>query len=94
MIPLKTINYRGGIVRFRVPSSWLEEYKPEGGGTFYEDASDAGILRLNVLGFEKRAKDEGPLGNCARYVRKVARRGQRQATSRRRRCRPFQQNNR
>ena len=57
MIPLKNINYRGGIVRFRVPSSWVEEYEPEGGGTFYEDAPDTGTLRINVMGFEQRASE-------------------------------------
>jgi len=51
-IELKTINYRGGIVRFCVPSGWIEEYEPEGGGTFYEDRPDSGTLRLNVLGFD------------------------------------------
>jgi len=49
---MKTISYRGGIVRFSVPSNWVEEYEPEGGGTFYEDRPDSGTLRLNVLSFE------------------------------------------
>jgi hypothetical protein len=56
---LKTINYRGGIAKFRVPRSWMEEYDPAGGGTFYEDAPDSGTLRINVLGFEKPAGAEG-----------------------------------
>jgi hypothetical protein len=50
------MNYRGGIVRFSVPSNWLEEYEPEGGGTFYEDRPDSGTLRLNVLEFESPTK--------------------------------------
>ncbi|HEY8203857.1 MAG TPA: hypothetical protein VIF81_03940 [Pyrinomonadaceae bacterium] len=45
----KTINYRGGIVTFRIPSNWREEYEPEGGGTFYDDNPDSGTLRLNVI---------------------------------------------
>ena len=53
MTALKIINYRGGIARFRVPSSWVEEYDPAGGGTFYEDGPDTGTLRINVMGFEK-----------------------------------------
>jgi hypothetical protein len=45
----KTISYRGGVVTFRVPSNWREEYEPDGGGTFYEDNPDSGTLRLNVI---------------------------------------------
>jgi len=45
----KTINYRGGILNFRIPASWKEEYEPQGGGTFYEDTPDSGTLRLNVM---------------------------------------------
>jgi hypothetical protein len=68
----KTVNYRGGVVRFVIPSHWVEEYEPEGGGTFYEDRPDSGTLRLNVLEFESSKlaeemalaaleKDDGPL---------------------------------
>jgi len=46
---MKTIEYRGGVVRFRVPAHWKEEYEPEGGGTFYEDGPDTGTLRLNII---------------------------------------------
>lgn len=52
----KKINYRGGVVRFPIPSDWVEEYEPEGGGTFYADNPDSGTLRLNVLGFESPNK--------------------------------------
>jgi hypothetical protein len=45
---LKIIHYRGGVVRFRIPAHWLEEYEPEGGGTFYAPGDDTGTLRLNV----------------------------------------------
>jgi len=45
----KTILYRGGIVKFRIPKHWIEEYDPNGGGTFYEKGDDTGTLRLNVL---------------------------------------------
>ena len=48
--PSKLIVYRGGIVSFRLPVHWTEEYEPEGGGTFYDAARpDSGTLRLNVL---------------------------------------------
>ncbi|MGB7848368.1 MAG: hypothetical protein WBL63_22335 [Candidatus Acidiferrum sp.] len=46
---LKTINYRGGVVRFRIPADWVEEYEDAGGGTFYKPGDDTGTLRLNVL---------------------------------------------
>lgn len=51
MWPAKTIVYRGGIVKFDIPAHWLEEYDPEGGGTFYDDVPSTGTLRLNVIGF-------------------------------------------
>jgi hypothetical protein len=46
---LKTINYRGGVVRFRIPADWAEEYEDQGGGTFYKPGNSTGTLRLNVL---------------------------------------------
>lgn len=49
---MKTIEYRGGILAFRIPSNWREEYEEDGGGTFYEDNPDTGTLRLNVLTFK------------------------------------------
>jgi len=57
MTELKTITYRGGIAKFRIPSTWVEEYEPSGGGTFYENGPDTGTLRINVLDFEKAAGD-------------------------------------
>ncbi len=52
VIECKEIVYRGGIVRFKIPRHWIEEYEPAGGAMFYADHSDAGILRLNVITFE------------------------------------------
>jgi hypothetical protein len=49
---LKTINYRGGVIRFRIPASWNEEYEKAGGGTFYAPGDKSGTLRLNVLTFQ------------------------------------------
>jgi hypothetical protein len=48
---LKTIVYRGGVVRFRIPADWQEEYEPAGGGTFYAPGDDTGTFRLNVTTF-------------------------------------------
>lgn len=56
---MKTIEYRGGVVTFRVPSHWKEEYEPDGGGTFYEDAPETGTLRLNII------TSEAPQGRLA-----------------------------
>ena len=48
-VNLKTIQYRGGIVRFRIPAHWHEEYEEDGGGTFYAPGDDTGTLRLEVM---------------------------------------------
>ena len=51
---MKTIRYRGGIVTFRIPAHWTEEYEEEGGGIFYNEDNDSGTLRLNVLTFASK----------------------------------------
>jgi hypothetical protein len=48
-LELKTIKYRGGVVEFRIPASWEEEYSDIDGGTFYENKPDSGTLRLKVI---------------------------------------------
>jgi len=53
MNSMKLINYRGGIARFHLPASWIEEYEESGGATFYEDKPGSGTLRINVLEVEK-----------------------------------------
>src|SRR3954462_15733315 len=52
MSELKVIEYRGGILRFSVPSTWVEEYDANGGAMFYEIGPETGTLRLNILGFK------------------------------------------
>jgi hypothetical protein len=52
---LKTISYRGGVVTFRIPAHWVEEYEPDGGGTFYDDAPDPGTFRLQTITAESPA---------------------------------------
>lgn len=47
--PQKQINYRGGLVVFALPGTWIEEYEPEGGGVFYAPGDDTGTLRLDVI---------------------------------------------
>ncbi|MBW8888027.1 MAG: hypothetical protein JF616_09750 [Fibrobacteres bacterium] len=46
---MRSIEYRGGVIRFSIPEQWKEEYESNGGGTFYEEGGETGILRLNVL---------------------------------------------
>jgi hypothetical protein len=45
---LKMINYRGGVVRFRIPSHWVEEYDDIEGGTFYDPGKTC-TLRLSIV---------------------------------------------
>jgi hypothetical protein len=52
---MKEINYRGGIVCFRLPETWREEYEDAGGGTFYVEKPGSGTLRLNVIDSKKPA---------------------------------------
>jgi hypothetical protein len=58
---LKTIAYRGGIVRFNIPANWVEEYEEDGGATFYENRPDSGTLRLNILTAKAPDDIEGDL---------------------------------
>jgi hypothetical protein len=46
---MKLIVYRGGVVTFRIPAHWREEYSDIEGGTFYEDRADSGTLRLTII---------------------------------------------
>jgi len=48
----KTISYRGGLVTFRIPDTWKEEYGADGGGAFYEDEVDSSTFRLEVMTIE------------------------------------------
>lgn len=62
MSGMKNDVYRGGLVHFAIPSHWIEEYEPDGGGTFYADEPTSGTLRLSVLTFAGKAQpDEAAL---------------------------------
>ncbi len=54
---LKRVSYRGGVVEFSIPANWKEEYEQDGGGMFYEQSTDSGTLRLNVI----TAKSPSPI---------------------------------
>jgi hypothetical protein len=49
---MKVIVYRGGVLRFRIPAGWHEEYEEDGGGTFHSGDERSGTLRLSILTFE------------------------------------------
>jgi hypothetical protein len=51
---MKAIRYRGGVVTFRIPDHWTEEYQEDGGGVFYDEDNDTGTLRLNILTFASK----------------------------------------
>jgi hypothetical protein len=67
---MKHVEYRGGLVRFELPRHWVEEYEPNGGGTFYDEAVDAVTLRLNVLSF--RAPKPIEVGEALVAARRAA----------------------
>lgn len=58
---LKEINFNDGVIRFRIPSIWKEEYGKNGKGAFYEDAPNTGTLRLQVLTLEAPPDAKGNL---------------------------------
>jgi hypothetical protein len=58
---LKEINFQGGELKFKIPSSWKEEYGKNGEGAFYEDAPDTGTLRLTVITMEGPPDAKGNL---------------------------------
>jgi hypothetical protein len=49
---MKAIHYRGALLTFRLPDHWTEEYREEGGGTFFDGADESLTLRVNVLTME------------------------------------------
>lgn len=56
---MKRVHYRGGLVTFHIPDTWVEEHEEDGGGTFYEPRPDSGTLRLSVLTLEPSAGTAG-----------------------------------
>ncbi|PXV65079.1 hypothetical protein CLV62_10877 [Dysgonomonas alginatilytica] len=49
---MKLIKYNDGIVSFKLPANWKEEYYDDGNAAFYREDSDSGTLRLSVLSTE------------------------------------------
>lgn len=69
---MKLIVYRGGVVTFRIPADWREEYSDIEGGMFYEDRADAGTLRLTII---TMAKPKGIQSGSAMNVLQVVENG-------------------
>jgi hypothetical protein len=69
---LKSIVYRGGVVRFRIPADWQEEYESDGGGTFYAPGDETGTLRLNVTTFRSPAGKVLQLTDAEEFLTQVA----------------------
>jgi hypothetical protein len=63
---MKTVNYRGGLVSFEIPSQWSEDTDTAGSTRFFEDGDDTGTMRLNLLTFER--KESQTLEETAREV--------------------------
>jgi len=59
--PLKEIDLKGEVIRFKIPANWKEEYAKNGKGAFYEDAPDTGTLRVDVLTMEAPPDAKGNL---------------------------------
>jgi hypothetical protein len=58
---LKEINFHGGVLKFKIPLNWKEEYGENGKGAFYEDSPDTGTLRLSVITMEAPPDAKGNL---------------------------------
>ncbi len=68
---LKTINYRGELLKFNIPKNWIEEYDKNNGGAFYEDKPRSPTLRVNVLTFQAPHKlEEGDTNLLASISKK------------------------
>ena len=48
---MKSIDYRGGLVRFRIPQDWIEGREDDGSGVFYRLGFDTGVFRVALLTF-------------------------------------------
>lgn len=72
---MKTISYRGGVITFRIPTAWKEEYKEQGGGTFYDEQPESGTLRLNIISF-KAPEGKLPIDGYHFYTAKPAKIGE------------------
>lgn len=50
---LRTVSYRNGTVRFRIPRHWIEEDLGDQGAVYYPPDRETPTLRLSVLTFSR-----------------------------------------
>ena len=48
---MQSVVFRDGLMRFRLPKTWVAEYLPDGGAQFREPLG-LGVLLLNVIDFD------------------------------------------
>lgn len=46
---MREVAYRAGVITFRIPAHWVDEYEADGTGIYYEPSAGSGTLRLTVL---------------------------------------------
>jgi len=51
MSSMKVVEYRGGLVKFRIPEPWIEDREEDGTGVFYQMGFDTGVFRVAVLSY-------------------------------------------
>jgi len=56
---MKLINYKDGIVSFRLPEDWKEEYYKDNEAAFYRDDPDSGTLKINLISLLQDDTTEG-----------------------------------
>jgi hypothetical protein len=69
---MKQIDYRGGILSFRIPAVWVEEYRNDH-AMFYEDRAERGTLRLTLITVERATNSPDPvtIRNLVAFVRDI-----------------------
>lgn len=60
MSAMKMIEYRGGLVKFRIPEPWIEEREEDGTGVFYQMGFDTGVFRVTVFSGTPRVPGDLP----------------------------------
>jgi hypothetical protein len=46
---MRSIIYRGGVIRFEVPDDWIEGVEPDGGSAYYPSNSESPTLFIHVM---------------------------------------------
>ncbi|MGH9838754.1 MAG: hypothetical protein ACREEM_08220 [Blastocatellia bacterium] len=51
MSSMKVVEYKGGLVRFRIPEQWIEEREDDDTRVFYQMGFDTGVFRVAVFSY-------------------------------------------